>query len=64
MPVTYNPYKFSTFVTKPDDNPIYAADVVRLQRRLVLSGPGLDSNNQLSSPLNPCSNYFIATNLG
>lgn len=38
VPVTYNPYKFSTFVTKPDDKPIYAADVVRLQRRLVLSG--------------------------
>lgn len=35
--VTYNPYKAGTFVTKPDGSPIYAADVVFLQHRQVLS---------------------------
>lgn len=37
VPVTYNPYKAGTFVTKPDGAPIYAADVVFLQHRQVLS---------------------------
>lgn len=41
VPVTYNPYKAGTFVTKPDDAPIHAADVVFLQHRQVLSATWL-----------------------
>jgi hypothetical protein len=41
VPVAYNPYKADTFVTKPDDAPIHAADVVFLQHRQVLSASWL-----------------------
>ena len=41
VPVSYNPYKAGTFVTKPDGAPIYAADVVFLQHRQVLSASWL-----------------------
>lgn len=29
-PVTYNPYKFETFVTKSDNQPVYQADMVTM----------------------------------